>query len=493
MTLQFKRLFTYIENLRIGWLGIFLIAGIIILIRIISEPVFDQATIFSYWTLIYLGSWFFSIFIVFFLLTSVISKIPTIKCARLFLVGLPVILIPIFGLIFGDTRSFDFLHGTWSEIFFHLITLAAFYPPLGIFFTIELILFLTALFIFFYVKTKSIARAIFSVIGIYSILTFFAIQPKIINDTWVNLFFLTNLKITQLYAIFNFFLLLFFGLLFFLREKKVKAESIVFHLRPERSFSLITFAVFIALGALNSPHFYLINFLSGFSLFIFFLFYAAVSNDAADLAIDKISNPNRPYAKGVFNAKEMKILQGVILGIIIILVLIIDSMPILILTLVNIGLSILYSVFRFRKFLFSHLIAAAGESTVVLYGYFAQMPTSSSALVEAWILFFAVFVFFAFFLPVKDLKDFAGDKKEKVRNFLTVFGWQKGKIITAISVFFAFIFFAFIMGGPLFFALSFIFAGLGAYFVVYYERIGEKASYLNFLIFIVLFLLFSFA
>src|SRR3989338_791066 len=248
MTLQFKRLFTYIENLRIGWLGIFLIAGIIILIRIISEPVFDQATIFSYWTLIYLGSWFFSIFIVFFLLTSVISKIPTIKCARLFLVGLPVILIPIFGLIFGDTRSFDFLHGTWSEIFFHLITLAAFYPPLGIFFTIELILFLTALFIFFYVKTKSIARAIFSVIGIYSILTFFAIQPKIINDTWVNLFFLTNLKITQLYAIFNFFLLLFFGL-------------IVFHLRPERSFSLITFAVFIALGALNSPHFYLINFL----------------------------------------------------------------------------------------------------------------------------------------------------------------------------------------------------------------------------------------
>ena len=90
--------------------------------------------------------------------------------------------------------------------------------------------------------------------------------------------------------------------------------------------------------------------------------------------------------------------------------------------------------------------------------------------------------------------EFAGKlPKEKVRNFLTVFGWQKGKIITAISVFFAFIFFAFIMGGPLFFALSFIFAGLGAYFVVYYERIGEKASYLNFLIFIVLFLLFSFA
>ena len=121
------------------------------------------------------------------------------------------------------------------------------------------------------------------------------------------------------------------------------------------------------------------------------------------------------------------------------------------------------------------------------------MPTSSSALVEVWILFFAVFVFLAFFLPVKDLKDFAGDKKEKVRNFLTVFGWKKGKILIAISVFFAFIFFAFIMGSPLFFALSFIFAGLGAYFVIYYERVGEKPSYLNFLAFIVLFLLFSVA
>lgn len=498
MALWLKKIFDRIENLPIGWRGIFLIANAVIFLRVLLEGIFDIGTIFSYWTLIYLGSWFFSIFISFILLVSFIAGIQPIKSARLLIAGLPIIFLPLVPFFFGRTQYFEFPHGTWGEVFSQIITIFAMSPNLGIFFTIEISTVVVAIFVYF-ISRVSFWRSLAGLIGSCAVFSFFALQGKIFGYTsnpisGDPLFALaSNFSTTQYHMGINFFIFLIVLCFLFYKISPKKARALFFQVRPERLISFAIFAVLCFLGARESDSFYFFNFLLGFSLFIFFLFYAAVSNDVADLAIDKISNPNRPYAKGIFTPKEMKILQGVILGIIIILVLIIDSMPILILTAINVGLSVLYSVFRFRKFLFSHMIAALGESTVILYGYFVQAPTSSSAPMETWILFFAVFVFFALFLPAKDLKDFAGDKKEKVRNFLTVFGWQKGKIITAISVFFAFIFFAFIMGSPLFFALSFIFAGLGAYFVVYYERVGEKPSYINFLAFILLFSAFSFA
>ena len=61
MALQLKRLFAYIENLRIGWLGIFLIANAVIFSRVLTEGIFDSQTIFSYSTVIFWQSWFFSL------------------------------------------------------------------------------------------------------------------------------------------------------------------------------------------------------------------------------------------------------------------------------------------------------------------------------------------------------------------------------------------------------------------------------------------------
>ena len=490
MILQIRRLLNFIENFPIGWPGIFLIANAVIFLRVLAEGVFDNQTIFSYWTIIFWQSWFLSLFICLVILVSIVAKIKPITAAKFVLTGLPIILLPLTGLFFGFSGHFDFPQGTWPKLFFLVATFAFFYPKLGPIFSLEIILTLSAVFLFFLIRA-SWPRALLSAIGTYSVIAFFGLQGKIISDFLRVDFFSTNLNLSQIFALANFALLLSSITVLFLLINRKKARALIFNLRPERSFSLMIFGIFTVLGALNSSHFFSINFLAGFALFGFLLFYAAVSNDVSDVKIDKVSNPNRPYALGIFSKKEMSILQILVIMAIVILVLIIDSMPILILTLVNIGLSVSYSVFRFRKFLFSHLIAAAGESTAILYGYFVQAPTSSSAPMELWILFFAVFVFFALFLPVKDLKDFAGDKKEKVRNFLTVFGWQKGKIITAIFVFFAFIFFALIMGSPLFFALSFVFAGLGVYFVVYYEKVGEKASYINFLVFVLLFLAFS--
>ena len=192
MALRLKRVFDYIENLSIGWLGIFLTASIIISARIVLESIFDAATFFSYWTLIFLGSWFFSLFIAFILAVSFFAKIAPIKSARLLLAGLPIILLPLFGLIFGISRYFDFLTGEWREIGFHLITFAAFHPQLGIFFAVEILTVLAAFFLFFLMRVGSF-RAIFGVAAAYIVLAVFAIQAKILEDNWVRDFFSSNI------------------------------------------------------------------------------------------------------------------------------------------------------------------------------------------------------------------------------------------------------------------------------------------------------------
>src|SRR3989338_2898580 len=210
---RFKRLFNFIENFPIGWSGIFLIVGIIILIRIILEPVFDQATIFSYWTLIYLGSWFFSIFISFILLVSFIAGIQPIKSARLLIAGLSIIFLPLIPFLFGRTQYFEFPHGTWGEVFFQIITIFATSPNLGIFFTIEISTVIVAIFVYFILRV-SFWRSFAGLACSFVIFSFFALQGKIFGYTsnpisGDPLFaLLSNFSTTQYHMQINFFILL---------------------------------------------------------------------------------------------------------------------------------------------------------------------------------------------------------------------------------------------------------------------------------------------
>src|SRR3990167_6253777 len=113
MISRLKRLFNFIENFPIGWPGIFLIANAVIFLRVLAEGVFDNQTIFSYWTIIFWQSWFLSLFICLIILVSIVAKIKPITAAKFVLTGLPVILLPLIGLLFGFSRYFDFPQGTW--------------------------------------------------------------------------------------------------------------------------------------------------------------------------------------------------------------------------------------------------------------------------------------------------------------------------------------------------------------------------------------------
>lgn len=480
-----------LENMPVGWRGIFILAALIISVRVTVEGIFDSRTLFSYWTAIFWESWYFSLFISFIFLISWVARTPRIKIARLLLAGLPVIFLPLLGFLAGSPRYFDFPQGSWGSIFFDIVTLAAFSPHLGLLFSLEILIVLISLFLFFY-KRVSVGRSFMGVFGFYAILVLFALQGKIFQDSPISNILLTNLKESQLYAGINFIFFICLSAFLFAAVHPKKAAALFFQLRPERSMSLAMFGVLMMLGTLLTGHVYVLNFVFGFALFGFLLLYAALVNDVKDIRIDAISNPNRPLASGVFATSEIRLIQRIVLGVIIVFVLIFDSMPIMLLTLLTLAFSFLYSNLYVRKYLFSYLLVAAGESTVVLFGYFSQEPVAESLSRGALDLFLAVFTLFAFFLPVKDLKDFEGDRQEGVRNFLTVFGWQRGKFITASSVFCGYIFFGTMVGDALILFLSAVFAILGAAFVIYYKRIGEKASYVNFFVFVLTFFLLSF-
>ena len=476
----------------VGWRGIFILAGLIISVRVIVEGIFDSRTVFSYWTAIFWESWYFSLFISFIFLISWVARTPRIKVARLLLAGLPVIFLPLLGFLAGSSRYFDFPQGSWGSIFFDVITFAAFSPHLGPLFSLEILAVLLCLFLFFF-KRVSVGRSLLGVFGFYAILVLFALQGKFFQDSPISSVLLTNLKESQLYAGINFIILLCLSILLFIAVHPKKAATLFFQLRPERSMSLAMFGVLMALGAYFTGHVYILNFIFGFALFGFLLLYAALVNDVKDIRIDAISNPHRPLASGVFTKSEILLIQRITLWIIIILVLILDSMPILLLTLLTLVLSFIYSNLYARKFFFSYLLVAAGESTVVLFGFFSQEPVATSFSRGILDLFVAVFVLFAFFLPVKDLKDFHGDKQEGVRNFLTLWGWERGIAVTASSVFCGYIFFGMMAGDSLILFLSAVFAILGAIFVIYYKKVGEKASYINFFIYILSFFLLRFS
>src|SRR3990170_220722 len=150
-------------------------------------------------------------------------------------------------------RLFNFIENFpigWPGIFL-IATLAFFYPKLGPIFSLEIILTLSAVFLFFLIRA-SWPRALLGAIGTYSVIAFFGLQGKIISDFLRVDFFSTNLNLSPIFALANFALLLSSITVLFLLINRKKARALIFNLRPERSFSLITFAVFIIIGALNS-------------------------------------------------------------------------------------------------------------------------------------------------------------------------------------------------------------------------------------------------
>ncbi|MCR4323332.1 MAG: UbiA family prenyltransferase [Candidatus Azambacteria bacterium] len=481
-----RRIVSAIEEAPLGWGFIIICAEAIIAFRIALEITFSHVlndVLSIYVSIVFFNAWFLALFFSLILYLSFVGKIAQKKVARVLLFGLPVILLPPIGLILGISDRIVFLVGTWKEVLYHAATFLMFHEYLGVFFAIEIIIFLIGVF-FFLTLHGAVIRSFIGVIVAYGVLIFLGTEP---------VFFETILKsgsfgfsYDQRFAFLNIVLLTASGILIFFRERVGQARHILSRFRPRRMMFFFSLCIAMLMGALASGHFYFLNFSAGLLLFCFFIAHTLLINDMADVAVDRVSNPARPYPSGALGKGTMHFLHGAALVAMGAMLVVFQSPALFVITAVNIVLSVAYSTFRLRKNPFSFLLAAWGWGSAVLYGFFAQDPSSAFISTSALTLFYAFFLLLCFFIPVKDIKDIVGDAREGVRNFMTMAGYEKGKIVTAISASISFPAFAIVMDDALMLISSLFFSVCAGIFIMRYERFGERPLFLLLFFFLLL-------
>jgi len=187
--------------------------------------------------------------------------------------------------------------------------------------------------------------------------------------------------------------------------------------------TLISFATIFLLGVLNT-------------------LFAVCINDIEDIKIDIISNSKRPLANNDVSLSQWKNFSYVLLILIVLGLATMNTTVIFFFILTQMAYYV-YSARPLRlkrHFVSSSIIIGLASVTVAMAGFFfvsADQHITSFPLKAIAIIAFV----FSFFSNMKDIKDYAGDKNEKMQTMPVVFGLENSKRIIAFlySVVFIFI------------------------------------------------------
>ncbi len=188
-----------------------------------------------------------------------------------------------------------------------------------------------------------------------------------------------------------------------------------------------------------SPNLNLLNLTTITSFCVIFLlgvlntFFAICVNDAEDIKIDTISNPNRPLAKGELSLPQWNQLATILLFLIIAGLATMNSTMVFFFILTQMSYY-LYSARPLRlkrHFLSSSIIIGISSVSVALAGFFFVSPNQHLNVFPLKDLFL-IAITFALLSNMKDIKDFEGDKKENMQTMPVFFGLENSKKIIAI-------------------------------------------------------------
>jgi len=166
---------------------------------------------------------------------------------------------------------------------------------------------------------------------------------------------------------------------------------------------------------------------------------SVIVNDTMDLKIDSVSNPDRPLPKKIFSVKEY---LGV--GLVFFLASIIFSgladWRIIFLIVLYQLVAFIYSAkpLRLKRFPIVATLVSSLASNLVTFGGFI-LASSNHSLSQFPIPIAVLLIMgYTLALPMKDFKDFDGDKKDKIYTLPVLFGIPWAKVIVGSSLFFAF-------------------------------------------------------
>ena len=367
--------------------------------------------------------------------------------------------------------KFDSLAGLWHRYF----TLFGDRPDIGITYGVRIEVVITTLLlsIYTYFKTYQVLRTVTAGIVTYSILFILGTFPSWITFILLgfqkSVFAINNIDIAQLFlspptlfARSNFEFISSLNIKMSLLYAPLVAllvALLLWRYFPKKFFALLDNAripqlayhqglFFVGMGlalkltdATLSVQFFTLLGLINLLIAIGCAWIASViANDLFDQNIDAITNPARPLQKNIFSPEEYKAI-GTTFFIASLIFSAMVSFKIMLLLLIYQALAWTYSAWplRLKRFpLIATFIASIASLLILLSGFMLIAPNNDTSQFPPSFLFFFLFVLLIS-LPLKDFKDIAGDKADKVYTIPVLFGEQWGKIIIGSGLFLSYI------------------------------------------------------
>ncbi|NIO49300.1 MAG: hypothetical protein GTN73_07695 [Candidatus Aminicenantes bacterium] len=482
-----KGIIDRVENFKINSLILTLYLCFLIFLREVFEQLFFEK-FYSVYQFVHHFFFYFLVLMAGILVISFIGKTEIIKTTLIVSSGFILITLPPLIDHFIFSRRFPYEYILPREFIKNLITFFLFTPKpgLGIMAEIAAILVLASFYVL--IKSRSLLRALLTGLIIY-LMGGLAATPRL----YLPIPSMNNLLIWKsrhiIYFSFYLGLCLILGIFFLYRINKSLPKALLKELSSFRTLHFILMVIAgvyfnRALSFLRFPDFLYI--LISVILIIIIWLSTVLVNNVYDLQIDRISNPNRPLARGDVSP-SLYLNLGLVLSVIAVSVSIALWIIPFILTLVSLLSSLAYSMppLRLRKRLFSTLFIGWGSSLAFLIGYFNHTRISNISI-SSDALFLALLIFIAFSIGplTKDIKDYEGDLKHGVKTFFTVYGINKGtkivSVLLGVSLLVPLLLFHTIMD-IIFFGLSSSFISLFFYrrgkLIISYSGYGIVSSY----------------
>jgi 4-hydroxybenzoate polyprenyltransferase len=452
--------------------------------------------------------------VLFFLKTLIKEK--TYKISNFLLWGFWIVILPpiIDNIIFGNSYKSFYFFDSFQGLVVRFFTLFGKNPDWGITWgtRVNILISIFSIGIYVYIKTKNLKKVLISIIGNYTLFFLLSSFPSLVvflielfkTGTFLNVsnstvagYFLTPLtifslktvaiesflakKITLIYLPFVLFTL------FFLFFKTNKRETLCFlkNIRPAQIiFNLGILFIGMGLGYFYYPVFFKFDFFNFFAILNLILvvvscwIFSVVVNDLNDLEIDKISNPQRPLINGKISFSNYEVYGWVFFFLSLFGAALISPLIFLIVLSYHL-LTFVYSCypFRLKKFIgISNFLISLASLNFLLIGFlvFSEDQSLDKFL---WSVYWFLFIAYFLITPLKDLKDFEGDKKNKITTLPVLIGKKNTRLLIAGLLFSLYLSSVFVLKEPKLFLPALIVGGT-SFFVV--ESLKIKEKFLNY-------------
>jgi 4-hydroxybenzoate polyprenyltransferase len=294
----------------------------------------------------------------------------------------------------------------------------------------EIFIVLVFSFFYFFTHNKKIIKSLFSSLLVYMLIFIHVAFPFVLKNL-----FLPYETVDILSA--SFLTLIFFTgtfLLYLINKEYFKI--IIKDIRPFRLlhyFAMFGLGIYIAGAPLHGYNTGTIHdFILIFIVIALAWIYSVMTNNIADIKIDKVSNIERPLAKESIPLSDYKKISWIVLVLALIYASL-TSFMVLFFIFIFIGNYFIYSVdpLRIKRVpILSKSLIAFNSLILVLLGYIIGNYNSIDGFPNILYLFFLIG--YTLVLNFIDIKDYEGDKLAGIKTIPVILGLKKAKILIGL-------------------------------------------------------------